>query len=375
MIRLSKSCLSKKETLNVNKVLKKEFLGMGAEVKKFEDELKFFFNRRALCVNSGTAALHLALQACSIKKGDDVLVPSITYLATFQAITATGANPVMCDIDLKDLNISLESIKKNFSKKTKAIIPVHFMGHPCDLDKIYDFARKKKIRVIEDSAHAFGSMYKNNRIGSIGDINCFSFDGIKNITSGEGGCVVTNDKKIIKKVSDSRLLGVVGESKKRYKNGRSWKFEVRDQGWRYHMSDINAAIGRAQLKRFSEMSNKRKLLCKYYDKKLSRFQNKITLIKRDFKKEVPHIYCVIVKGLKKRELLIKNLLKAKIQLGIHYLPGYKLRFFRRNKKFFPNTEKIFNKVITLPLHPNLNFSKIDYILKKLTSELDRKIYF
>ena len=249
------------------------------------------------------------------------------------------------------------------------------MGHPCDLDKIYAFAKEKKIRVIEDSAHAFGSMYKNNKIGSIGDINCFSFDGIKNITSGEGGCVVTNDKKIIKKVSDSRLLGVVGESKKRYKNGRSWKFEVSDQGWRYHMSDINAAIGRAQLKRFSEMSKKRKLLCKYYDKKLSNLQNKIKLIRRDFKNEVPHIYCVIIKGLKKRELLIKNILKSKIQLGIHYLPGYKLQFFRKNKKLFPNTEKIFDKVITLPLHPDLNFSKIDYILKTLTSELNKKIYF
>ena len=163
MIRLSKSCLSKREILNVNKVLKKEFLGMGSEVKKFQDELNTFFKRKALCVNSGTAALHLAIQACSIKKGDEVLVPAITYLATFQAITATGAKPVMCDIDLKDLNISLESIKKNFSKKTKAIIPVHFMGHPCDLDKIYEFARKKKIRVIEDSAHAFGSMYKKKK--------------------------------------------------------------------------------------------------------------------------------------------------------------------------------------------------------------------
>ena len=128
MIRLSKSCLSKTEMLNVNKVLKKEFLGMGAEVKKFEDELKNFFNRKTLCVNSGTAALHLALQACGIKKGDEVLVPAITYLATFQAITATGANPVMCDIDLRDLNISLKSIKKKFFKKNKSNNTSSFYG-------------------------------------------------------------------------------------------------------------------------------------------------------------------------------------------------------------------------------------------------------
>ena len=172
MIRLSKSCLSNKEFTNVSKVLKKEFLGMGNEVKLFENELTNFFKRQTLCVNSGTAALHLALQACSIKKGDEVLVSAVTYLATFQAITATGAKPVLCDVNLEDLNISLQSIKKNFTKKTKAIIPVHFMGHPCELKEIYKFAKKKKIRVIEDSAHAFGSFYKNKKIGSIGDINC-----------------------------------------------------------------------------------------------------------------------------------------------------------------------------------------------------------
>jgi len=375
MIRLSKSCLSNKEITYVNKVLKKEFLGMGAEVKKFENELKIFFKRPTLCVNSGTAALHLALQACSIKKGDEVLVPAITYLATFQAITATGAKPILCDVDTKDLNISIDSVKKNYSKKTKAIIPVHFMGHPCDLSSIYKFAKKKRIRIIEDSAHAFGTIYGKKKIGSIGDINCFSFDGIKNITSGEGGCVVTNDKKVLKKISDSRLLGVIGESKKRYKNKRSWKFQVKEQGWRYHMSDINAAIGRAQLERFKEFSKKRRKLCNYYNKVLSLYDDKFQIIKRDFSKEVPHIYCVIIKRLKKRDQLIKQMLKKQIQLGTHYLPGYKLKYYKKDKKFFPNAEKIFDKVITLPLHPDLNFSNINFVINNLKKELETNKYF
>ena len=138
MIKVSKSCLSNNELNNVKKVIKKEYLGMGPEVKKFEDELKIFFNgRNVVCVNSGTAALHLALQACSISHGHEVLVPAITYVATFQAISATGAKPILCDINLNDLNISLDSAKKRITKKTKAIMPVHFSGHPCDLDKIY----------------------------------------------------------------------------------------------------------------------------------------------------------------------------------------------------------------------------------------------
>ncbi len=373
MIRLSKSCLSRKEISNVSRVLKKEFLGMGNEVKLFENELKDFFKRPALCVNSGTAAVHLALQACSIKKGDEVLVPAVTYLATFQAITATGAKPVLCDINLEDLNISIKSVKKNFSKKTKAIIPVHFMGHPCELNEIYEFAKRKKIRVIEDSAHAFGSFYKNKKIGSIGDINCFSFDGIKNITSGEGGCVVSKDKKILQRVSDARLLGVMGESKKRYKNERSWKFEVKEQGWRYHMSDINAAIGRVQLKRFKELSKKRKSLSRYYEKLLLK-NDKFKIIKRDFNKEVPHIFCVVINNLKKRGLFVKELARQNIQLGTHYYPGYKLKYYKKDKKFFPNTERIFDKVITLPLHPDLNFKKIKLIVKKITNTLNKKNY-
>ena len=375
MIRLSKSCLSNKEIRNVKRVLKKEFLGMGAEVKKFEDELEVFFKRKVLCLNSGTAAIHLALQACSVKRGDEVLVPAITYLATFQAITATGAKPVMCDVNLEDLNISLESIKKNFTKKTKAIIPVHFMGHPCDLDKIHKFAKAKKIRVIEDSAHAFGTFYKKKKIGSFGDINCFSFDGIKNITSGEGGCVVTKDKKILTKVSNSRLLGVIGESKKRYNGDRNWRYEVKEQGWRYHMSDINAAIGRAQLSRFNQLSKKRKILSKRYDKILSKNNKIFKIIKRDFSKEVPHIYCVIVKNLKKRGLLVKDLAKQNIQLGTHYYPGYKVKYYKKSKKLFPNVEKIYDKIITLPLHPDLNVKDLDLIVKKITNSLNKRVYF
>ena len=187
---------------------------MGPEVKKFESELEKFFERKVICVNSGTAALHLALQACGIKNGDEVLVPAITYVATYQAVAATGAKPILCDVNLNDLCISEKSIIRNISKKTKAIIPVHFSGHPCNLDKIFSIGKKYNLNIIEDSAHAFGSYYKNKLLGSFGDISCFSFDGIKNITSGEGGCIVLRNKKLIKKISDARLLGVCGDSKK-----------------------------------------------------------------------------------------------------------------------------------------------------------------
>ena len=319
MIRVSKSCLSNIEKRYLKKVIDKQYLGMGPEVMKFEQSLEKFFNRKVICVNSGTAALHLALQANNVKPGDEVLVPAITYVATYQAISATGAKPVLCDIRDDNLCISEKSILKNITKKTKVIIPVHFAGHPCELKNIYKIAKQNNLKVIEDSAHAFGSYYKKKLLGSFGQISCFSFDGIKNITSGEGGCVVLNDHRTYKKICDARLLGVSGDSKKRYTNQRSWKFNVIDQGWRYHMSDVNAAIGRGQLKRFKKLAQKRKSLSLAYDNFFSEHQKKIKVFKRDFKSEVPHIYCVLIKGLKKRDSLelIYSKKKSKLESTIY----------------------------------------------------------
>ena len=144
------------------------------------------------------------MQACDIGSGDEVLIQSITYVASIQAITATGAKPIFCDVDQNTLTLKISDLKKNLTKRTKAIIPVHYAGGVGNLDSIYNFAKENKLRVIEDAAHAFGTVYKKNKVGSIGDIICFSFDGIKNITSGEGGCILSKDKLIMKKIRDAR---------------------------------------------------------------------------------------------------------------------------------------------------------------------------
>ena len=369
MLKVSKSSITKSEIESVKKVLKNQYLGMGPEVKRFENLLKNFFNRDICCFNSGTAALQIALQSCGIGKGDEVLVPCITYVATYQAISATGAKPVLCDIDINSLGISLKDIKKKITKKTKAIVPVHFSGHPCDLKNIYKFSKKKKIKVIEDSAHAFGSIYNNKKIGSQGFINCFSFDGIKNITSGEGGCLVTKDKKIIEKARVYRSLGVIAETELRYKKKKKWNYNVKEQGWRYHMSDINAAIGISQLKRFTKLSSKRKTLAKKYDQYFKKYKNLITTFNRNYKKEVPHIYCLLINKSFNRNDLMKKLLKNKIETGVHYKPGYYLDYYKSDKKNFPNSEKIQKQIITLPLHPGITNNHIKIITKTLVKIL------
>jgi len=365
MLKLSKSSISSQEVKSVQNVLKQQYLGMGPQVKKFEKKLSKFFNRNVLCVNSGTAALHLALQACGIKKGDEVLVPCVTYVATYQAVSATGAKIIFCDVDPKNLTIELKDVYKKITKKTKAIIPVHFSGHPCNLTEIYKFSKKNNLRVIEDSAHAFGSIYKKKKIGSQGDINCFSFDGIKNITSGEGGCVVTNDKEILKKVNDARVLGVCKEGYKKYKKERNWDMQVVDQGWRYHMSDINAAIGISQLSRFKLLSKQRQKIAKFYDQELNLQNNFVQKFERNFTNEVPHIYCVILNKRINRNMLVKRLKKSGIETGMHYKPGYELRYYKSSKKNYPNCEKIKNTILSIPLHPDLTLAQSKFIINRL----------
>ncbi|MCF7822830.1 MAG: DegT/DnrJ/EryC1/StrS family aminotransferase [Candidatus Marinimicrobia bacterium] len=373
IIRLSKSCIGPAEKQAVQRILDQEYLGMGPEVQKFEAELSVFFNRPAVCVVNGTAALHLSLQACGLGRGDEVLVSSLTYIASFQAISATGATPIACDIHAEDYLIDLNDAERRITTRTKAIMPVHYTGGVGNLDAVYDFAVKHSLRVIEDAAHAFGTIYKNKRVGGFGDIACFSFDGIKNISSGEGGCIVTEDVDILQKVRDARLLGVEKDTENRFSRERSWEFDVKAQGWRYHMSDIMAAIGREQLKRFSAFSEKRQKIAAAYDRI---FQDHpiIMPLDRDYNTVVPHIYVVRIIGMENRSDIQKQLLDIGIQVGYHYQPNHQLSYYQSKKLWdFPITEGVHRELLTLPLHFDLTIDDVKTIafeLKRICRDIN-----
>lgn len=353
-------------------VLEREYLGMGAEVQQFEEKLSSFFSRPAVCVNTGTAALHLALQACGIGVGDEVLVPSLTFVASFQAISSSGAWPVACDIDPTTLTLDWRDAERRLSPCTKAVMPVHYSGGVGDLDGIYNFAQRNGLRVVEDAAHAFGTTYRGRRIGSFGEISCFSFDGIKNITSGEGGCVVTSEEIVLQKLRDARLLGVEKDTEQRYSGKRSWEFQVRTQGWRYHMSNIMAAIGLAQLAGFEERARKRREIARWYDLRLSN-EPRISIISHDYNDVVPHIYVIRITGLGDRDKLRAWLLEQGIETGVHYQPNHKLDFFMKKDSLppLPIVEKIYSELLSLPLHPDLNKQDLEYICDKLFFFLNR----
>jgi dTDP-4-amino-4,6-dideoxygalactose transaminase len=369
VIRLSKSSISSEEKTAVLNVLDKEFLGMGEEVMIFEEKLTTYFGRNTVCVVNGTSALQLALQSCGISYGDEVLVPSLTYVASFQAISATGAKPIACDINEETLLIDLDDAKQKLTKNTKAIMPVFYSGDASNIFKVYDFGSKNNIRVIEDAAHAFGSEIDTKKVGSFGDISCFSFDGIKNITSGEGGCIVTSDPKVLQIIKDARLLGVEKDTEKRFSGQRSWEFDVTAQGWRYHMSNIMAAIGTIQLEKFAEKAERRKYLAKKYDNLFIGNPN-IYTFKRDYNSIVPHIYVIRIKGLKNRSELQKKLLAENVQTGIHYQPNHKLTYYHNSKNNnLPVTDLLFPELLSIPLHPDLQDEDIDIVVNTLNNIL------
>lgn len=372
VIRLSKSSIGSEEKSAVLEVLDKEFLGMGQEVELFESEIASYIGVESdsvVCVNTGTSALHLAISALDIGSGDEVIVPSITYVASLQAISATGATAVICDVAEKNYLLDVVDAEKRITSNTKAIMAVHYASNSENLSAVYLLAKKFGLRVIEDAAQAFGCDFDGKKVGATGDITCFSFDGIKNITSGEGGAICSSDKEFIKRVKDARLLGVENDTENRFLGERSWEFDVKYQGYRYHMSNIMAAIGRVQLKRIDEFSIRRRELMSRYLARFSGFDS-IQDLGIDLEVITPHIYVIKVKA-GKRDKLMAYLREQGIQCGIHYQPNHYLSYYRTDE-FLPIAEQAGRVMLTLPLHVDLENSDVDYVCDCVMSYLSDK---
>lgn len=373
-MKLSKSVVGMQELDAVaDVILNSGYLGMGEYVELFEKEIECYLGNpdyKAVCVNSGTAALHLAIAAVT-KPGDEVLVPSFTFVASYQAISAAGCIPVSCDVDSDTWLLDLDDCEKRLSKKTRVIMPVYYASNISNRKHVYTFAQKYNLRVVEDAAHAFGCIQEGRKMGADGDVICFSFDGIKNITSGEGGVIITSDQDVLDCVKDARLLGVCKDSEKRYAGQRSWDFDVTAQGYRYHMSNIFAAIGRVQLTRLDkEFAPKRKLLANRYVDLLRNVVGVKLMSGIDYTEVIPHIFPVrILAG--KRDRIKSALNAVDIPTGIHYKPSHFLSLYKTDYPL-PVTEKIYSEILTLPLHPELELTDINFICSTLIKFLDNE---
>ncbi len=364
-VRLSRSSVGIEEKEALARVIDGAYLGMGEEVRLFEEEIGAMIGagRQVVCVATGTAALHMAVSCLDIGVGDEVLVPTITYVASFQAISATGAKPVACDVRSDDVFLDIKDAERRLTANTRAIMPVHYASGAGALRETYAFAKANNLRVIEDAAHSFGNDRDGLKVGADGDIVCFSFDGIKNITSGEGGAIVTGDLVLAQRLRDARLLGVEKDTEARYLGRRSWTFDVHHQGFRYHMSNLMAALGRAQLKKLDTFASRRRALAKRYVRAFAGLNGLLTL-DLDWAQIVPHIFVVRVPG-GARDLLIDSLKAQEIETGFHYQPNHTLSFFKTDYSL-PVAERLADELLTLPMHAELTDEGQDRVIAGVT---------
>ena len=357
-IQLSKPLVTSAEESIINKVLKSHFWASGSGVgyvKKFENSLnKFTGSNTCIGVNSGTAALNLALSLFDLKN-KEVLIPSLTFVSTAHAVILNGAKPIFVDVNPETLCLDEKQIQNSITKNTKAVIPVHFAGFPCNLTAIRSICKKNNLYLIEDAAHAIGSTFNNKKIGAHGDAVCFSFHPVKNLAMPTGGAITINHKnhkKFRKQLESRRWCGISDRNNVDY--------DVHELGWNYYMNEFSAAIGLVQLKKLNEMIKTRKRIAKFYDREIN-LENKIPYSTNCSY----HLYWILVEN---RKQFRKKLANEGIETGTHYKPVHHMSYYK-NKKLLPITEKISNEIVTIPIHPNLTdnqLSKIVHFVNKFS---------
>jgi len=350
-IKLFDPIIGKTEETAIKKVLQSHYWSSGSgggKVYEFENKFKKYINSNAaVALNSGTAALHLALSLYNIKN-KEVILPSLSFVSTAHAVLYNGGIPVFADISNKTLCLDPERVKKKITKKTAAIIPVHFAGIAADLDEFTKISHNYKIPIIEDAAHACGTKYHGKKIGRHSPLVCFSFHPVKNLAMPGGGLISINhsDNKKMEKILESRRwCGIT--------NRKDVKYDVNDLGWNYYMNEFSASIGLIQLSKLDKLNKKRKSVAKMYNTKLNVEQKMIYDDDCSY-----HFFWITVQN---RDNLRKKLQSHGIETGIHYNPIHKMSMYNSNKKL-PNTEKATSQIVTLPTHPNLQRNDVNLII-------------
>ncbi len=369
MIKSSRGCCGAEELAQVKEAFDYGYFGLAYKTNEFEQEIAKYLgtDRYVITASTGTNALHLALDTIGITQGDEVIMPSFTFVATAQAVAMCGAKPVFCEVDPITFLIDIEDVKKKITAKTKAIIPVHYAGRPCDMDALMKIKEETGIRIVEDAAHAFGSYYKGKKIGSFGDITCFSFDSIKVMTCGEGGAIITDDPAFDDLSRKKRLLGIDRKTMhvKDWKK-RSWVYDVPTLGYRYHMSNINAAIGLAQIKKVDDFIARRRELCHVYDSELKEVEG-IGIMPDEYDTITPFMYVVRVKD-GKRNALKDFLMEHDIESGISYIPCHHFSLFNGGENL-PVTDHIYEEILCLPMHYELSDDDVKEVCKQIKAFL------
>lgn len=376
-IRLFKPYLGEEELNNIKDSFDKAWIGLGPKVSQFENEWsKYIGCKSSIGMNSATAALHLAVTSFKFPEGKKVLVPAITFASTAFAPIYNRLEPVFVDVDLETISMSLEDLEKKYTKDCVAIMPVHFGGHPAQMDKIMEFAKAKSLKVIEDCAHTAGGTYKGKNLGLWGDIGCYSFEEKKAMTTGDGGMMCSDDEELIAPMKASRWVGIDKDTWKRAEgytdikanDARHWYYEIASLGFKYNMNDLSASIGLAQLKKLDWMNSERSKHISKYMKGIKDLKNIKPLLPFEPDKNSYWLFGV---RCEKRDELIMFLKSKGIATGVHYVPLMMFPFFKQWDNGCNTAKEIWNSFVTLPLYVDLKDEEIEYVINSL-SEFNQK---
>lgn len=359
--------INEEDVREVAKTLRTDWITQGPKVEQFEKAIaKYCGAKYAVAVSSGTAALHLAYLTAGLKAGDEVITTPLTFVATANAAVYCGAKPVFADIQEDTLNIDPKEIEKKISKKTKAISIVDFAGHPCDYDEIKKIAKKYNLLIIEDAAHSLGSEYKGKRVGGLAALTILSFHPVKAISTGEGGMILTNDKRFYEKLKVFRHHGIV----KRPEKG-GWYYEVKEPGYNYRITDFQCALGLSQLKKLDRFIKRRREIVAKYNKAFKAVEEIITPIERNYVKSAWHIYPIQLKNLNRKKVF-DALRRQGIGVQVHYIPLHLQPFYKNTfgykKGDFPKAERYYQRAITLPLFPAMTNKDIAFVIRAVKHE-------
>jgi len=356
----------KKSVLNS---LEQRWLTNGPNLKKFEDGIKKFIQTKyASGVGSATHALHLSVRSLGIHAHDEVIVPTFTFAASANCVTYCNAKPILVDVDPKTFNISPKMIEKKITKKTKAIIVVHYGGQSCDMSEIISIVKKYDLYLIEDCAHALGSVYKNKKCGSFGHTGCFSFYPTKIITTGEGGMITTNNSKLFEKIKILKSQGLNILPTDREKSSK-WRYDIIDLGYNYRMDEIRASLGLSQLKRINKINQMRIKIGKTYDSLLKKIKGITIPYVESNRNHIYHLYTIKIDRdyHLTRDELFQKLNKVGIGSSVQFYPLHLMSYNKGKyrKSDFPIANKLKDQVLSLPIFPTMTTKQIEYVCKQL----------
>lgn len=366
-------CIGTEEIRAVVEVLKTGWITTGPKVVEFESAFAEFLDvRHAIAVSSCTAALHLALEAIGLKQNEEVLLPTLTFTATAEAVIYCRAKPILVDCEPSYFNIDPAAIEQKVTSQTRAVIPVHFAGHACEMEKIHELAAKNELVVIEDAAHAFPAKYHDQYIGALSSMTAFSFYATKTITTGEGGMLTTDDNALAARIRSMRLHGMNADAWKRYDASGSWRYDITDAGYKYNLTDLQAALGLTQLAKCIVMRQRRAEIAAAYIRALRRCDAYQTLPCAPGVEHAWHLFVILICPERLRigrDAIITQLRNRGIGTAVHFIPLHLHSYYQKACGYkpgqFPVAEEYFNRCISLPLYPTMSNKDIELVIEAL----------